>query len=316
MFAVCVICAGQAPARDHLERGRQRTREGREVEFDVCYDFSAPGRTFAVRVLVALPQTIPDKQRILGIEFSPEPARVFSRNGNEYAEFVFARPRKRFKVTMSVKAALLRYDLSVARSKPAAGAAGQRELEQFLKQEDYIESENTLIREIAESLRSRSRERTVEKIYDYVTGNMKYSGYKKKDLGAFYAATNKKGDCSEYADLFVALCRARNIPARVVDGYTSQSQNTPNHAWVEVYFDEYGWVPFDPTFGDAETRGAMPYDRLRPIYIHISHIRNDNVLGNYHFSWYYYTGEKVKVSDSIKFKKSSNNNISPRRRRR
>ena len=44
----------------------------------------------------------------------------------------------------------------------------------------------------------------------------------------------------------VALCRARNIPARIVSGNIARKENT-KHTWVEVYFDEYGWVTYDPT---------------------------------------------------------------------
>jgi hypothetical protein len=52
------------------------------------------------------------------------------------------------------------------------------------------------------------------------------------------------------------LVRAAGVPARVALGYTpgtTQSDGTrvitshDAHAWVEVYFADLGWVPFDPT---------------------------------------------------------------------
>ncbi|MFQ7301450.1 MAG: transglutaminase-like domain-containing protein, partial [Beduini sp.] len=51
--------------------------------------------------------------------------------------------------------------------------------------------------------------------------------------------------------------RALDIPARYVEGYTLNSQDFTDgtalvrdnqaHAWVEVYFQNFGWIPFDVT---------------------------------------------------------------------
>ena len=66
----------------------------------------------------------------------------------------------------------------------------------------------------------------------------------------------KRGYCEQYAGTMAVMVRAAGVPARVALGYTPGSQDrdgtrlvTSNdaHAWVEVYFDELGWVPFDPT---------------------------------------------------------------------
>jgi hypothetical protein len=52
------------------------------------------------------------------------------------------------------------------------------------------------------------------------------------------------------------MVRAAGVPARVALGYTPGSTERDGtrlitsddaHAWVEVYFDDLGWVPFDPT---------------------------------------------------------------------
>ncbi|MEV6525500.1 DUF3488 and transglutaminase-like domain-containing protein [Longispora sp. NPDC051575] len=69
---------------------------------------------------------------------------------------------------------------------------------------------------------------------------------------------NKKGYCEQYASAMAWMVRQAGIPSRVVTGFT-QGQQVPGspktwkvtnynlHAWVEVYFVGYGWVPFDPT---------------------------------------------------------------------
>ena len=64
--------------------------------------------------------------------------------------------------------------------------------------------------------------------------------------GAKKALKDRVGECSEFSAIMIALCRANGIPARLVIGHIAREQNT-KHNWVEVYFDEYGWVTFDPT---------------------------------------------------------------------
>jgi len=63
---------------------------------------------------------------------------------------------------------------------------------------------------------------------------------------------NKKGVCDEITNLFISLCRSVGIPARFVSGmvYTNVDYSWGAHGWAEVYFPNYGWVPFDVTFGE------------------------------------------------------------------
>lgn len=67
------------------------------------------------------------------------------------------------------------------------------------------------------------------------------------------------GDDEQYAVAMALMARKLNIPARVVMGFYPNWDELENpegpiaikgedvHAWVEIAFDNAGWVPFDPT---------------------------------------------------------------------
>ena len=287
---------------------QRRKIQNNTVELDLSYDFSVPGETFRISFTVILPQTIPGKQKILSIKYSPKPSRFFHENGNRYAEYVFVKPEKRMKVEIIIRAELLRYDLLTAREKREQDFFEDSELEYFLKQETHIEKDHRQIQEIAESIEGQTEAAIVKNIYNYVIDNLEYTLHGKKDWGAVKALQQKKGDCTEYSDLFVAICRAKNIPARVVTGYTMRlDTDSSKHNWAEVYLQKYGWVPFDPSCGDVENFifRNRAFDRMRPVYLYLTNIRNDEVLDNYHFARYTYWGDRARLTDSIEFKHSS-----------
>jgi transglutaminase-like putative cysteine protease len=75
----------------------------------------------------------------------------------------------------------------------------------------------------------------------------------------------KKGYCEYFATTMVMMLRAQGIPARYVLGYLPGQEQQDGtwrvtrgaaHAWVEVYFPDYGWVEFDPTPGNLENGQA------------------------------------------------------------
>jgi len=58
------------------------------------------------------------------------------------------------------------------------------------------------------------------------------------------------GSCSEISYAFIAMCRARGIPARYVGGTTYRPERTCSfdevqHRWAEAFLDGVGWVPID-----------------------------------------------------------------------
>ncbi len=70
---------------------------------------------------------------------------------------------------------------------------------------------------------------------------------------------DQRGVCEHYVSAMVVMLRELGIPARLVTGYGAGEYNPVTnyytvrandaHAWVEVYFPDHGWLPFDPTPG-------------------------------------------------------------------
>lgn len=80
-------------------------------------------------------------------------------------------------------------------------------------------------------------------------------GHDANALEAFLFDT-KRGYCEQFAGSYAALARSIGLPARVAVGFTPgergadgrfQVRGLNGHAWPEVYFADYGWVPFEPT---------------------------------------------------------------------
>jgi hypothetical protein len=52
-------------------------------------------------------------------------------------------------------------------------------------------------------------------------------------------------DCALAANLFVAACRARGVPARIVSGFLLHRAFLAPHFWAEARLEQGRWVPFD-----------------------------------------------------------------------
>jgi hypothetical protein len=111
----------------------------------------------------------------------------------------------------------------------------------WLGPERFIESGAAEIAALAASLRRPGELETARAIYDWVRTNLSYAGYIADDLGALAALASRTGDCTEYADLVVALARACGIPARMAGGYVVDHDSAPRpqdyHNWAQLYFD-------------------------------------------------------------------------------
>ncbi|GFO55634.1 hypothetical protein GMSM_26410 [Geomonas sp. Red276] len=101
----------------------------------------------------------------------------------------------------------------------------------------------------------------VDSLLNFVANNTRYLP-QPKSFDALYALSTGNGNCQNYAHLSCALLRAAGIPSRVVVGYTLknkwkipldgrgsslvQAMGEGLHSWIEVYYPDLGWLPYDP----------------------------------------------------------------------
>jgi transglutaminase-like putative cysteine protease len=122
----------------------------------------------------------------------------------------------------------------------------------WLKSARFIESDHPELRQLAAGLRGRGTLQTAERIFSWVSSNLRSSGVSAKDRGALHAFKTRAGDCTEFAGLFAALCRAAGIPARVVGGFVLRESGIVSfhdyHNWAEFHHDGT-WHLADPQRG-------------------------------------------------------------------
>lgn len=88
-----------------------------------------------------------------------------------------------------------------------------------------------------------------------------------RDFVNYFLLENHKGYCTHFATTGVLLARMAGIPARYATGYvivgddfnnnnlnpsgtyTIDIKDNRSHAWVEIYLNGYGWIPYEFTAG-------------------------------------------------------------------
>jgi transglutaminase-like putative cysteine protease len=89
-------------------------------------------------------------------------------------------------------------------------------------------------------------------IYDYVFTTMRYdktgTGWGHGDV--LYACDAKKGNCTDFHSLFIAMARSQGIPARFEIGFSlppdqHSAEIAGYHCWSDFFEPQHGWVPVD-----------------------------------------------------------------------
>ena len=92
----------------------------------------------------------------------------------------------------------------------------------------------------------------------------------------YFLFENRKGYCAYYAGATLFMLRSLGIPSRIAAGFLTVDRSNKNpgwywfyadqaHAWVQLYFPEYGWIDFDTTVPDVNTQQSPQPDGTPPL---------------------------------------------------
>jgi len=167
----------------------------------------------------------------------------------------------------------------------------------------YLESDDEHVallakRAVGETKDAAEAAKKIEKfVAEYIENRSLSVGY----ASAAEVAASRQGDCSEFAVLSAAMCRAVGIPAQVVVGvaYVSDfagQEGFRAHVWMQAYIGDK-WVGLDPALKASGLDGydaghiALSADSLlrlrsylRPVQNRKSCSQEEVRLGQYHFS--------------------------------
>jgi transglutaminase-like putative cysteine protease len=177
----------------------------------------------------------------------------------------------------------------------------------FTQAELHIESANPQIRSLSDKL-SRGKTTVCDQVrafYDYAGDNLIYT-YNQNDWGAQATLGEMGSDCTEYADLTIALSRAAEIPARYYEGLLYLENKTDElakteHAWLDAYLPGSGWVALDPTLGRALANRDTYFAHYTPNHIIVTTGRNPSTLrGASYWTHLYWPGDStvIRVQDA------------------
>ncbi len=112
------------------------------------------------------------------------------------------------------------------------------------------------------------------RLYDFIVKTMRYdkSGTGWGNGDAVWACDSKRGNCTDFHSLFIAMSRSVSVPARFYIGFPirpdlAEGEIPGYHCWAEAYAKEAGWIPVDASeakkSGNSKQYfGQLPADRI------------------------------------------------------
>jgi hypothetical protein len=154
------------------------------------------------------------------------------------------------------------FELHVRSVREPEKAVGKQVGEEFLKSNFFVNSDDVMVRRHAEEAIGKETDpwKKAQNIELWVRRKMRVLNFESAMVPADKVARTLEGDCTEYAMLTAAMCRAAGVPSRTALGlvYTKDRRNTPilaYHMWTEVAIGGQ-WLALDATIGDGSVGPA------------------------------------------------------------
>jgi len=246
------------------------------------------------------------------LDFVPPPQdrqEKTDRHGNHIITAIWDQPRGDATAKLAFNARTsTRLNLLNPRSPyPAATLSADKAL--FLQPTEQVQSQHADITALAAKLTrgAASQFDAVQRVITWVINNLKYVNPPPR-YDALFALQTGKGNCQNFSHLSAALLRAAGIPTRIVNGITLDKayhlardegpltfkMAQGRHSWVEIWFPDLGWVPFDP-------QQTILFVSNRYIRVEIG-VDNDETINDGLLKWSKQKGSpaRLKMQEAIK----------------
>ncbi|HHS13648.1 MAG TPA: hypothetical protein ENN03_07785 [bacterium] len=252
-------------AENYLIQGEKSSR----IQYRLTQEVQTGAGTQSLTLSFVIPQSFDSptvKQRIenLRLNLAPEPQERREEQdsrGNRIVRAVWKKPPASIDAAMEFTA-VNRTQLGRLKSgAPFPLNTVPAEVSDYLGESRQVQVNDPRIREKARSLTQSVKTEfdAVQRILTWIVDHMRYVT-PPRQYDALYSFESGRGNCQNYSHLSAALMRSAGIPVRIVNGVTLKEPytvNTPEgaftfkmgqgrHSWIEVWFPDLGWIPFDP----------------------------------------------------------------------
>jgi transglutaminase-like putative cysteine protease len=206
------------------------------------------------------------KQQIANfkVRFSPEAEEkttTTDARGNKIIEATWSTVPRVVDATISFDAQINTGLKPIQSSAPFPPVSTPGHLKDYLRASEQVQTDDPAIRELSLKLTKgvKTQFDAVQKVVSWVVDNIRYVN-PPVQYDALYSLQTGKGNCQNFSHLTAALLRNVGVPVRIVNGVTMHQpfdvslekgtltfkMGQGRHSWVEVWFPDLGWVPYDP----------------------------------------------------------------------
>ncbi len=264
---LCLILLTAAPAL--AENYTVRGGMGAEIRYEMRETISTGTGVRKASLSFVIPRnfespTFRQEIRDVDISFMPSPdeqRKSEDGRGNRIQTAVWNSPPGLIDVRTSFTAANATGLETIETKAPFPLAKVSRELQDYLGATEQVQSDDSRIRSLSAELTKgvTTEFDAVQRLISWVVDHVSYVS-PPEQYDAVYALGSGKGNCQNFSHLGAALLRAAGIPTRIVNGITLNrpfdvawqqgvmtfKMGQGRHSWIEVWFPDLGWVPFDP----------------------------------------------------------------------
>ena len=265
LLILCLLAAATASAENFTVRGDMKS----DIHYELQHQIRAGDAMQVLMLSFVVPETFDSptyRQKVSNFKarFVPEPDQqktTTDARGNTIVEATWRRVPRVVDAAISFDAATSTGLAPVTSTAPFPPAAAPEHLRDYLQASEQVQTDDRAIRELSQKLTrgAKTQFEAVQNVVTWVVDHVRYVN-PPEQYDALYSLQTGKGNCQNYSHLTAALLRQAGVPVRIVNGVTMNrpfdvawekgtltfKMGQGRHSWVEVWYPDLGWVPYDP----------------------------------------------------------------------